>query len=81
MPPVPKMPSRRNQDPAHVMDFPSLNLGYAPCSKQQCTLVDLDITVYGLEEIQGSDKEVAVVVSHPPPYFLCNEGGRKGAAG
>lgn len=59
---IPKMPSSRNQDPAHVMDFPSLNLGHAPCSKKHYTLVDLDVTVYGLEEIKGSDKPVAAVV-------------------
>ncbi|BEI90672.1 uncharacterized protein CcaverHIS019_0307420 [Cutaneotrichosporon cavernicola] len=61
---IPKIPSRRlgNQDPAHVMDFPSLNLGYKPCSKTPFTLVDLDITVYGLEEIKGGDKPVAVVI-------------------
>lgn len=61
---IPKMPSSRNQDPAHVMDFPSLNLGHAPCSKKAYTLVDLDVTVYGLDEIKGSDRPVAVVVSH-----------------
>jgi hypothetical protein len=59
---VPSIPSRRNQDPAHVMDFPSLNLGFKPCSKKQVTIVDLDTYVYGLDEIQGSNRPVAVVV-------------------
>lgn len=61
MPSVPAIPSRRNQDPAHVMDFPSLNLGYAACSKKSLTLVDLDVTAFGLEEIRTS-KPVAAVV-------------------
>lgn len=60
---IPKIPSRRNQDPAHVMNLPSLNMGYGPCSKKELTIVDLDITVYGLDEIAGSTKPVAAIVS------------------
>lgn len=60
---IPKIPSRRNQDPAHVMNLPSLNMGYEPCSKKDITIVDLDIQVYGLEEIQGSTKPVVAIVS------------------
>lgn len=60
---IPKIPSRRNQDPAHVMNLPSLNMGYAPCSKKDITIVDLDIQVYGLDEIAGSTKPVVAIVS------------------
>lgn len=60
---IPKIPSRRNQDPAHVMNLPSLNMGYEPCSKKDITIVDLDIQVYGLDEIQGSTKPVVAIVS------------------
>lgn len=59
---IPAIPSSRNQDPAHVMNFPSLNLGHAPCSKTQFNIVDLDIYVYGLEEIKGSNRPVAAIV-------------------
>jgi hypothetical protein len=60
---IPAIPSGKNQDPAHVMNFPSLNLGQTPCSKKQVTIVDLDTYVYGLEEIKGSTRPVGVVVS------------------
>jgi len=63
---IPAIPSRKNQDPAHVMDFPSLNLGHKPCSKKQVTIVDLDTYVYGLEEIKGNSRPVAAVVSNRP---------------
>lgn len=67
---IPKIPSRRNQDPAHVMNLPSLNMGYEPCSKKDITIVDLDIQVYGLDEIQGSTKPVVAIVS---PLCRCSQ--------
>lgn len=67
---IPKIPSRRNQDPAHVMNLPSLNMGYEPCSKKDITIVDLDIQVYGLDEIQGSTKPVVAIVS---PLLRCSQ--------
>lgn len=60
---IPKIPLRRNQDPAHVMNLPSLNMGYEPCSKRDYTIVDLDISVYGLDEIEGNTKPVVAIVS------------------
>lgn len=45
-----------------MMDFPSLNLGHTPCSRTDLYIVDLDIHVYGLEEIKGSTRPVAVIV-------------------
>ncbi|KAL1411867.1 hypothetical protein Q8F55_002844 [Vanrija albida] len=64
-PVLPAIPSNKSQDPAHVMDFPTLNLGYEPCSKKEMNMVDLDINVFGLDEIVGSTKPIAVViVSH-----------------
>ncbi len=55
----------RNLDPAHVMDFSNLHLGHAPSSKTVLQIVDLDVYVYGLEEIKGSSRPVAVAcLSH-----------------
>lgn len=50
-------------DAAHVMDFGNLALGHPPASHKHVWLVDLAVNVYGLEEIRGSTKPVAVVVS------------------
>jgi hypothetical protein len=48
---------------AHVMDYPSLDLGVAHMSKTTVSLVDLDVHVFGLEEIRGSKLEIGAVVS------------------
>ncbi|GMK56131.1 hypothetical protein CspeluHIS016_0211870 [Cutaneotrichosporon spelunceum] len=50
---------------AHVMDYPALDLGHTHASCRTLHLVDLDVHVWGLEEITGSELEVGVViVSH-----------------
>lgn len=49
---------------AHVMDYPALDLGNKTCSKTQVSLVDLDVYVWGLEEIKDSKLPIAAVVSH-----------------
>ncbi|BEI93114.1 uncharacterized protein CcaverHIS019_0507420 [Cutaneotrichosporon cavernicola] len=55
----------RNLDPAHVMDFSNLHLGHAPASKTVVTIVDMDVFVYGLEEIKDSKRPIAVAcLSH-----------------
>jgi hypothetical protein len=46
----------------HVFDFPSLILDYKPFSKKTVTLVDLDVHVYGLDEIRDSQRPIAVVM-------------------
>lgn len=51
-----------NLDPAHVMDFSNLHLDHAPSSKTVVTIVDLDVYVYGLEEIKNSTRPIAVAV-------------------
>lgn len=50
-------------DAAHVMDFGNLALGHPPASHKHVWLVDLAANVYGLDEIQGSDRPISVVVS------------------
>lgn len=51
-----------NLDPAHVMDFSNLHLGHPPSSKTIVTIVDLDVYVYGLEEIKESKRPISVAV-------------------
>jgi hypothetical protein len=50
-------------DRAHVMDWEPLNLGHPIVSKTDVTIIDLDVQVFGLEEIRGSTRPIAVVVS------------------
>ncbi|KLT41821.1 hypothetical protein CC85DRAFT_246861 [Cutaneotrichosporon oleaginosum] len=47
------------------MDFSNLHLGHKPSSKTVIQIVDMDVYVYGLEEIRGSNRPVAVAcLSH-----------------
>lgn len=55
----------RNLDPAHVMDFSNLHLGHPKTSKTVVTIVDMDVFVYGLDEIKDSTRPLAVAcLSH-----------------
>lgn len=47
----------------HKFDFPSLILDHKPYSKRMITLVDLDVDVYGLDEIKKSKLPICAVVS------------------
>jgi len=49
-------------DRAHVMDWEPLNLAHPIVSKKNVTLIDLDVQVFGLEEIQTSTRPIAVIV-------------------
>lgn len=49
----------------HRFDFPSLILDHKPRSKRTVTLVDLDVDVYGLDEIRKSKLPICAVVSVP----------------
>lgn len=51
----------------HRFDFPSLILDHKPRSKKTVTLVDLDVDVYGLEEIKKSKLPICAVVSAHSP--------------
>jgi len=50
-------------DAVHVMDFGNLSLGHPKASHHVVMLVDLAVNVYGLDEIAGSTRPIAVVVS------------------
>jgi hypothetical protein len=50
-------------DPAHRMDWEPLHLGHPHASKKTLHLLDMDAHVFGLEEIAGSGRDVAVIVS------------------
>lgn len=45
------------------MDYPALDLGHKHASRTTLALVDLDVHIWGLEEIAGSALPVGVVVS------------------
>jgi hypothetical protein len=47
---------------AHTTSYPSLDLGLATLSKRTVHLVDLDVHVYGLDEINGSALPIGAVV-------------------
>lgn len=51
-----------SQSPLQVMDFPSLDLGHAPCSLRTVDLGDMEVYVYGLDEIAESKKDIAAIV-------------------
>jgi len=50
-------------DPRHALDWESLGLGYDRVSVRTETLIDLDVYVHGLEEIKGSKRPIAMIVS------------------
>jgi hypothetical protein len=54
---------RHYMGPEHVFDFPSLIIDNPVASQRKLNLVDLDVTVYGLDEIQGSTLPIGVIVS------------------
>lgn len=56
------MADEENQNPLHTMDFPSLDLGHPACSQRTVDLGDMEVYVFGLDEIAGSNKDVAAVV-------------------
>lgn len=45
------------------MDYPALDLGHKTGSRTTLSLVDLDVHIWGLEEIKGSQLPIGVVVS------------------
>ncbi|BEI92457.1 uncharacterized protein CcaverHIS019_0500850 [Cutaneotrichosporon cavernicola] len=47
---------------AHVMDYPALDLGHKHASRTTLALVDLDVHIWGLDEIAGSNLPVGVVI-------------------
>lgn len=47
----------------HRFDFPSLILDHKPRSKKTVTLIDLDVDVYGLDEIRKRKLPICAVVS------------------
>ncbi|WOO79942.1 uncharacterized protein LOC62_02G003456 [Vanrija pseudolonga] len=47
--------------PEHVMDFAPLHLDHPPASKKTVWIADLDVHVFGLDEIRGSDLPIGVV--------------------
>lgn len=47
----------------HKFDFPSLILDHKSRSKKTVTLVDLDLDIYGLDEIRKSKLPICAVVS------------------
>lgn len=51
----------------HKWDFPPLILEHKPRSKRTVTLVDLDVDVYGLDEIKGSTLPISAIVSSGQP--------------
>lgn len=54
-----------SQSPLQVMDFPSLNLGHPSCSQRTVDLGDMEVYVYGLDEIAHSGKDIAAIVRTP----------------
>lgn len=48
--------------PEHIFDFPSLIIDHQPSSQKVVPLVDVDVTVYGLDEIAGSKLPIGVIV-------------------
>lgn len=68
-PPAPAPPSSTRKvmplDRTHVMDWAVLDLGHQPVSRTDVSLVDLDVQVFGLREIEGVKRDVAVIVSAP----------------
>lgn len=61
--PGPQQHKKEHDPTAHVMDYPALDLGNKHCSKTHVAIVDLDVYVWGLEEIKGSKLPIAAVVS------------------
>ncbi|KAL1409340.1 hypothetical protein Q8F55_003322 [Vanrija albida] len=47
--------------PEHVMDFAPLHLDHPTASKTTIWIADLDVHVFGLDEIRGSDLPIGVV--------------------
>lgn len=56
------------------MDYAALDMGVGPdkMSKKTISLVDLDVHVFGLDEIKGSTLPIGVVVSGPADTRLVN---------
>jgi hypothetical protein len=48
--------------PEHIFDFPSLIIDNPVASKKRINLVDLNVDIYGLNEIQGSLLPIGVIV-------------------
>jgi hypothetical protein len=46
-----------------VMHYAGLDLGCPKASKRVLYILDLEVNVYGLDEIAGSTRDVAVAVS------------------
>lgn len=55
-------PKRHYLGPEHVFDFPSLIIDNPVASKHTVNLVDLDVTVYGLDEIHASTLPIGAIV-------------------
>ncbi|BEI85789.1 hypothetical protein CcaverHIS002_0600760 [Cutaneotrichosporon cavernicola] len=55
---------------AHVMDYPALDLGHKHASRTTLALVDLDVHIWGLDEIAGSNLPVGVVIAS---HGRCNK--------
>lgn len=49
-------------DAAHRMDWDILNIGYPQSSQKMIHLIDMDLHIFGLEEIAGSTRPIAVIV-------------------
>jgi hypothetical protein len=45
------------------MDWDVLDLGHPAVSCTEVALIDLEVQVFGLEEIRGGERDVAVIVS------------------
>lgn len=54
-------------DKAHVMDWEPLNLGHPIASMREVNLIDLAVQVFGMDEIEGSDLPVAIIVGSSLP--------------
>jgi len=49
------------------MDWAPLHLGHPHASKKTLHLSDMDVHVFGLDEIKGSELPVAIIVSERQP--------------
>jgi len=55
-----------------VMNYAGLDLGYPTASKRVVHVLDLEVNVYGLDEIAGSTRDIAVAVSEHGRVVLMN---------
>lgn len=55
------------------MDYPALDLGMSTMSVHTICLVDLDVHVYGLDEIRGSTLPIGAIVRNTHRRMLTKD--------